>query len=236
MRKDFFKMADNFKDNAELQSINLFAVQEAYKTIRTNVTLSIIKEGCKTIVVTSSLPSEGKTTTSLNLSISLAQAYKKVLLIDCDLRKSKMHKVLGIPNVPGLTNVISGLETLENSARETKYAGLHVLTAGIQVPNPSEVLSSEAMFALLEDMKASYDYIILDTPPLNIVADALPLSRVADGTLIVVKQNQTTHIDLSKAIESLEFIGGKIAGIILNGVETSDNRYYKYKYKLKAYQ
>ena len=224
-------MADNIKDNAELQSINLFAVQEAYKTIRTNITLSFIKEGCKVIAITSSLPSEGKTTTCLNLAISLAQAYKKVLLIDSDLRKSRIHKVLGIPNVPGLTNIISGLESFANAVRETKYNDLHVLTAGLQVPNPSEILSSETMAALINELSKSYDYIIIDTPPLNIVADCLPLAKICDGTLIVVKQNQTTHPDLAKSIESLEFIGAKIAGIILNGVETSGNKYYKYKYK-----
>jgi len=224
-------MADNTKDSSELQSINLFAVQEAYKTIRTNITLSFFKDGCKKIAVTSSLPSEGKTTTCLNLAISLAQAYKKVLLIDGDLRKSRIHKVLGIPNVPGLTNIISGLETFNNAVRETKYNDLHVLTAGLQVPNPSEILSSETMAALIDELAKLYDYIIIDTPPLNIVADCLPLAKICDGTLIVAKQNQTTYVDLGKAIESLEFVGAKISGIILNGVEPTTSKYYKYKYK-----
>ncbi|OGO91021.1 MAG: hypothetical protein A2Y17_11720 [Clostridiales bacterium GWF2_38_85] len=226
-------MADNIKDTAELQSINLFAVQESYKTIRTNIFLSVIKEGCKRIVITSSLPSEGKTTTSMNLAISMAQAYMKVLIIDCDLRKSKIHKVLNIPNVPGLTNVISGMEKYSVAIRETKYTGLHVLTAGLQVPNPSEILASEYTARLLDELSKEYDYIILDSPPLNIVADALPLVRISDGVVLVVKQNQTTHNDLKKAIDSLEFINAKIFGIILNGVEDINKKYYKYKYKYK---
>lgn len=229
-------MADNIKDAAELQSVNLFAVQEAYKTIRTNIFLSVIKEGCKRIVITSSLPSEGKTTTSLNLAISMAQAYMKVLLIDCDLRKSKVHKVLNVPNVPGLTNVISGMEKCDVAIRETKYAGLHVLTAGLQVPNPSEILASEYMSKLLDELSHNYDYILLDSPPLNIVADALPLARISDGVVLVVKQNQTTHNDLKKAIDSLNFIEAKIFGIVMNGVEETSKKYYKYKYKYKTYQ
>ncbi|MDF2686086.1 MAG: hypothetical protein K0S55_1267, partial [Clostridia bacterium] len=183
------------------------------------------------IVISSSIPGEGKTTTSSNVAVSLSQIDKKVLLIDGDLRKSKVHKAMNLPNTPGLTNVLSGLSSLDKSVNKTKSPNLNVLCSGISVPNPSEMLASGAMSDLLTELEASYDYIIIDTPPINVVADSLPLIKISDGILIVVRPYYTTHIELQKTIKSLEFIDAKILGFVLNN--THENKMSKYKYKNK---
>jgi capsular exopolysaccharide synthesis family protein len=138
---------------------------------------------------------------------------------------------MNLPNTPGLTNVLSGLSTLDKSINITKSSNLNVLCSGITVPNPSEMLASEAMSDLLSELEASYDYIIIDTPPINVVADSLPLIKISDGVLIVVRPYYTTHIELQKTIRSLEFIDGKILGFVLNNTQDDRNKYkYKNKY------
>ena len=205
----------------------LFSVQEAYKAIRTNIILSVIKDGCKKIVVTSSLQAEGKSTTSVNIAISLAQAFNKVLFIDCDLRLSKVHKALGIARDPGITNILSGLASIEESIQPTKCENLFVIPAGIPAPNPSEMLASAKMQLLLSKLETKFDYIIMDTPPINIVSDALPLAKIADGVILVVRSRVTTYADLDKAVKALQFIDAKIIGMILNDSAEEKNKHYK---------
>lgn len=208
-------------------SSELFEVQEAYKAIRTNIILSVIKDGCKKIVITSPLQAEGKSTTSVNIAISLSQAFNKVLFIDCDLRLSKIHKALGIAKDPGLTNILSGLSDVQEAIQETKFENLSVMAAGISAPNPSEMLASPKMQNLISQLEQDYDYIIMDTPPINIVSDALPLTTMADGVVLVVRNKVTTHTELDKAIKSLEFINAKILGVILNDAYDDNNKKYK---------
>ncbi|PKM63189.1 MAG: capsular biosynthesis protein [Firmicutes bacterium HGW-Firmicutes-21] len=205
----------------------LFGVQEAYKAIRTNIILSVIKDGCKKIVITSPLQAEGKSTTSVNIAISLAQAFNKVLFIDCDLRLSKVHKALGIARDPGVSNILSGLASVDESIQATKFENLFVLPAGITAPNPSEMLASSKMQELIISLEKNFDYIIMDTPPINIVSDALPLARLADGVAIVVRRKVTTHTELEKTIKSLQFINAKILGIILNDALEETGKRYK---------
>jgi capsular exopolysaccharide synthesis family protein len=216
----------------EADNGQLFSVKEAYKTLRTNLLLSIVKKGCKKIIISSSIPGEGKTTTATNVALSMSQIDKKVLLIDADLRKPKIHKAMNLPNTPGLTNVLSGLSNKEK-AINIKSANLSVLCSGISVPNPSEILSSQLMSEFLTELEASYDYIIMDTPPLNVVSDALTLIKQSDGVLLVVRPYHSTHIELQKTIKSLEFIDAKILGFVLNDVNEEKENSYKYKYKGK---
>lgn len=205
----------------------LFGVQESYKAIRTNIILSVIKDGCKKIVVTSSLQGEGKSTTSVNIAISLAQAFNKVLFIDCDLRLSKVHKALGIARDPGITNILSGLATIEESIQATKFENMFAIPAGIPAPNPSEMLASAKMQALISKLEQRFDYIIMDTPPINIVSDALPLAKIADGVILVVRSKVTTYTELDKALKSLQFIDAKILGTILNDASEEFGKSYK---------
>lgn len=225
--------------NAPIQPALKFRIEEAYKAIRTNIMFSIMKQGCKIVVVTSSNPSEGKTTSTVNLAVSIAQADQRVLLIDGDLRKPKVHQYFEVPNAPGLTNYlsdsISGKRTdLFSVIHPTAYENLSVLCSGSIPPNPAELLGSELMSNFLKSVGKDFDYIIIDTPPINVVSDALPLIRESDGTVMVVRQNHTTHPDIQRALSSLEFIDAKIIGFIVNFVDSnSSGSYGKYGYKYK---
>lgn len=209
------------------ESALMFSVKEAYKAIRTNIALSIMKDGCKRIVFTSAIPSEGKSTTALNVAVSVAQAYTRVLLIDCDLRKPRMHRALRLPNNVGVTNVLSGLSTLEQAIQKSKFDNLDVLSSGLLAPNPSEMLASERMKNMLDELSETYDYIILDTPPINVVADALPLIKISDGVVFVTRQNYSTHGEFQAALSKLEFINAKIIGVVVNCSSEYETRKYK---------
>ncbi|MGN0521970.1 MAG: CpsD/CapB family tyrosine-protein kinase [Eubacterium sp.] len=218
-------------DNAQIQPALKFKIEEAYKTIRANIMFSVMKKGCKIIVVTSSVPNEGKTTTAINLAVSISQTDQRVLLIDGDLRQPKIHHYFAVPNSPGLTNylgdTISGKKhaDLFSVVHPTEYENLSVLCSGSIPPNPAELLGSEPMTDFLKDVSNDFDYIIIDTPPVNIVSDALPLVRESDGVVIVVRSNQSTHPELQKALSSLEFIDAKILGFVVNYVESKNSKY-----------
>lgn len=218
--------------NTQMNPDKKFQVMESYKVARTNLAFSLIKQGCKKIVITSSLAKEGKSTSAVNISISLAlQVNVKVLLIDSDLRKPKINSFFNLENAPGLTNYLANMCELKDIIQPTETSNLSVICSGISVPNPSEILASEAMANLLKALEQDYDYIILDTPPINIVIDALALTKIIDGVVIVVQEGFSTHPELVKTIETLQRVDAKILGIILNGtkMETKDN--YKYQYE-----
>ncbi len=209
-----------------------FQVTEAYKVARTNLAFAVIKQGCKKIVFTSSLTGEGKSTSAYNVAKSLSQQVDvKVLLIDSDLRRPKINHYFGLDNAPGLTNYLGNMCELEEMVHPTENPNLFVICSGIAVPNPSELLASEAMANLLRELEEDFDYIILDTSPINIVIDALTLAKISDGVVLVVKESFSTHPELIKTIETLERVDAKILGFILNGtkMETKDN--YKYHYE-----
>ena len=213
-----------------------FRVEEAYKSIRANIMFSIMKKGCKTIVVSSASPNEGKTTTTINLAITLSQADQKVLLIDGDLRKPKVHQYFQFQNAPGLTDYLGS--TVSSSRRDrvdlfdvihpTQFENLSVICSGSIPPNPAELLGSELMAGFLAEIGKDFDYIVIDTAPINVVSDALPLIRESDGVILVVRSNQTTHPDIQKAISSLEFIDAKILGFIVNFAGDGQSGKYGY--------
>ncbi|MBQ6706412.1 MAG: CpsD/CapB family tyrosine-protein kinase [Clostridia bacterium] len=208
-----------------------FAIQEAYKLLRTNLIFTMPGEGCKKIVVTSSDRSEGKSTTAINLAIAIAQNQSRVLLLDCDLRLPTVSKKLKIKNVPGLTEALVGIRGQEMQIYALP-SGVHVLTAGTIPPNPTELLGSEQMQMLLDRLSEKYEYIIIDTPPINEVADAVILSKYASGVLVVVRQNMSTTRDVDAALQKLEFAEAKVLGFVLSGAE-EDKRAYKKKYGKK---
>lgn len=216
-----------------------FRIEEAYKSIRTNIAFSVMKEGCKTIVVTSSMASEGKTTTTINLAISFAQAGQRVLLIDGDLRKPKIHQYFSLPNAPGLTNYLGasvqrGEKVNVNSVtHKTQYSNLFVICSGSIPPNPSEILGSDPMKRFIDEAEKMYDYIIIDTPPINLVSDALPVIKKSDGVILVVRQNLSTHPEVERALSALKFIDAKILGFIVN---FSDSDAKLSRYGRKAYR
>lgn len=211
-----------------LNQTSSFHVQEAYKATRTNTMFSLSGKGCKKIVVTSSLPEEGKSTTCSNLAITFAQTGSRVLIIDADMRRPTIHRKLDILNTNGLSNLLGGFCTLQEAILHTEHDNLDIITSGYLPPNPAELLASEAMNELLMLLELKYDYIIIDTPPVNVVTDATVLSHKVSGMVVVVRQERTHQKDLQEAIGKLEFAQAKILGFILHDVKENKRNYKKY--------
>ena len=210
---------------------------ESYKSIRTNVTFSLSTFDRKIFAVSSSNPGEGKSTTSANIAIAMAQSGSKVLLIDADMRKSVQHKIFGIKNNKGLSSAVSKMKKLEDCIQKNVMENLDVMTAGPIPPNPSELLSSEQMTAILNELSEKYAVIIIDTPPVNVVTDAMELAKNISGIIIVIRYAVTTDEDLAAAHKKIKFAQMNPLGFILNGIKVkSRGGYYrKYKYGSKYY-
>ena len=203
-----------------------FRVVESYKTLRANIMFSIIHSGCKCFVISSSLPGEGKSTISVNTAIALSQTDARVLLVDTDLRRPKVNRFLGLTGTPGLSNYLIGMNSLEEVLHSTNYPNLTVMCSGSRVPNPSELLASDNMEALLKLLRTQFDYIVLDSAPLNVVSDTYPLIKKTDGVLLVVYQNRSDYKELDKTIKSLDVMDGKILGLVFNGAKSKHKRSY----------
>ncbi|NOW02645.1 CpsD/CapB family tyrosine-protein kinase [Clostridium beijerinckii] len=204
-------------------------VSEAYKKLRTNIQYSSFDKEIKTIVITSAQAAEGKSTVSGNLALSFAQIDKKVVIIDCDLRKPSIHKNFKISNLAGLSEVITGQVALEEAVQ--KYSdNLYILPSGKIPPNPSEMLSSSAMAELIEKVRDKYNIAILDSAPLEAVADAQILSAKVDGTVLVIRAQRTNKESVIEAKNFLKKVGANIIGTVLNSVETiKEKNYYYYE-------
>lgn len=200
---------------------------ESYRTLRTNLQYSSFDEEYKVIVVTSAEPGEGKSTTAGNLALSIAEGDKKVVLIDCDLRKPSLHKKFEISNTAGLSDVIVGKESISVVGHRHNN-NLTILTSGKIPPNPSEMLGSKSMKALLDALRKVFDYVILDTPPVQAVTDAQILSNRADGTILVVRAEKTKKDSVVNSINLLKKVNANIIGTVLNGVDTKRSNYYYY--------
>lgn len=205
------------------------ASAEAYRTLRTNIQLADLDNPPKFLVVTSAIPLEGKTTTALNLAVALAQKEGKVLLVDADLRKPTIHKLLPLDNSSGLADLLVKNSELAASVRQSKdIDNLWVLTSGSIPSNPSELLGSSRMKTLVEQMKKEYEYVILDTPPLISVSDGAILGSQADGILMVIRPGKVKG-EIGRHIkELLERIGTPVLGCVFNCVESSHRDYYYY--------
>lgn len=203
-------------------------ISEQYRTIRTNIEFSTIDEEVKTLVVTSSGPGEGKSTTSNNLAIVFAQQGKKVLLIDADLRKPTAHYSFKLENLYGLTNVLTKQAKIEQAIQKTEQENLSVLTSGPIPPNPAELLGSKAMAELLRNVQEMFDIIIFDTPPVLVVTDAQILANKCDGVVLVVSSGKTENEGALKAKDLLINAKAKLLGVILNNKSQKDSQHYYY--------
>lgn len=213
-----------------------FFIREAYKTLRTNVSFSLTgEEKSKVVIVTSSLQNEGKSITAANLAISYAQTDRKVLLVDCDLRRPKMARLLQINNPVGLSNLLMDPFLKSSAIVSSGLPNLDVLLSGDIPPNPSELLSSPRMQKLLKELRKEYDFIILDTPPVNMVIDAVVLSPQSDGVLFVIRAGRSERGAVIHAVEQLEYAKAKILGFVLNGMELEKTNYGYGKYRYKRY-
>jgi succinoglycan biosynthesis transport protein ExoP len=208
---------------------------ESYRALRTSLLLSSLGAPPKVIMVTSALPQEGKTTTSINCAVVLAQKGIRVLLIDADLRRPSIHKTLGMGPRSGLSNVLTGSATLESAiTRSSILPNLDVLPAGTPPPNPAELLASSNMRDVLEQLRARYDHIVVDTPPALSVTDAVVLSPRADAIVLVIRSGQTTKQALRRSRDILMQVNAKVSGVLLNAVDlSSPDYYYYYEYQGK---
>lgn len=195
-------------------------ISEAYRTLRTNIQFSNFDDDINTILVTSTLLGEGKTITAANLALSMAETEKKILIIDCDLRRPSLHKSFNISNAKGISNLLIGQFKFDDVAQ--KYAeNLYILTSGTIPPNPLEMLSSNKMKIFLDEARNNFDLIILDTPPVMAVTDAQVLSTMVGGVLLVIAAGQTEIGATQKAVEQLRYAKANIIGVVLNKVELS---------------
>ena len=221
--------------DSPISSTTLFAVREAYKTIRTNIILNLDEKPCHIITLTSSVAGEGKSTSSINLAIAIAQFDKKVLMIDGDLRKKRASRYLEYTSTTGLTDVVKGDATFDSAVNVTKYPNFDFLSTGSTVANPAEILASRAMNNLLDELSTRYEFIIIDTPPVNVVSDALPLIKRSDGVILVARELVITTKDFSKLLTNLQMIDAKILGVIYIGTDSTQPYYHGRSYYGRSY-
>lgn len=221
---------------------------EMFRNLRTNIQFMNADSDKKVMLITSTAPGEGKSYVSANLATTFAQIDKKVLIIDADMRKGRQYSLFNLNPKPGLSNYLSGVveknftddkENINSFIQETNIDNLYLLAAGSVPPNPSELLVSNKMNSIIETLKNDFDIIIFDAPPCLIVADALMIARLVDFSILVTAQNITRMEDLIKSKTTIENVGGKVAGVVLNKVQITSKRYentYYYGEKITSYK
>ena len=213
-----------------------FQFVEAYKSLRTNLEFLSASTGCKTILITSSVPEEGKSNVAINLAATLAAGGKKVVLVDGDLRKGSLSRYLHLNrNRPGISNVVAGQCAVTEALVRFKNVQFTLLPVGPLPPNPSEMLATPAVEALFKGLREYYDYVIVDTPPVSVVTDAAVMCRFADGAILVVRPGVTTTQGAQLSKKNLEAVHAHILGVVLNGYDAKraghkDGYYYSYSY------
>ena len=208
-------------------------IAEIFRTLRTNIQFMNSRKALKTLLVTSTMPGEGKTWVSSNLAITFAQAGKKVVLVDTDMRKGRIHAMFQTTATPGLSNYLLGIDEtgrvkkndILKHVRQTEIDNLFILPAGNVPPNPSELLVSELTNNMLDKLKEIFDIVILDGTPSLLVTDSVILSRVVDSTIIVTSHKTTKKDALQKVKRAIENVGGKIAGVVINKIPVNIEKY-----------
>lgn len=221
--------------SADAKAKKPFHIVEAYKSLRTNLLFTLATADRKSVVVTSAEPHAGKSTTVANLSSVMAQTNFKVLVIDADMRSPSIDRIFRISRNQGLSKVLSGMQAWEQAVVKQVAPNLDILPAGPLPPNPQELLCSDAMVQLLKEAEEKYDYIFIDTPPVNVVADALMLTKEIAGMLLAVREGQTTYDDIRLAQESVQSVDGRILGVLLTDVKQRANVYRERYYKASNY-
>jgi succinoglycan biosynthesis transport protein ExoP len=215
------------------------AVAEAYAILQTNIAFSGGQDTVKVLVLTSPLPSEGKTTTAVNLALTLCERGLSVCLIDADMRRGQVHDVFGLRRGPGLAEVLQGATSFEaacHEARVGEWRSLAVLTSGGPVASPPGLVGSARMRALLEQLRERYDLIVVDTPPVNILTDAALVGVHADGVLLVVRAGATDIAAVGYAMEQLRHVRAPALGVVLNDVDIKRYAAYDGAYKYASYE
>lgn len=220
--------------SATITEKSKFAIVEAYKTARTNIMFSLSAAEKKIIAVTSYAKGEGKSTVSANLAISFSKMDKRVLLIDGDLRRPNIHNIFKLENRQGLSNVIGKMVSFDDCVVRDAIKNLDIIPSGTVPPNPSELMCSNSFISLMSRLQDEYDYIIIDTPPIGVVADALLLKDLVAGFVVVVRERSTSHRDLQKLLDSVKLADSKVLGLIkvgsTSGPKKSKKGDYYYQY------
>ncbi len=227
-RKD--RSHEVFSEDMLLTEDSPFLMTEDYKALRTNVSFSFPSQGAKCIAVTSAQQHEGKSTNALNLAISYAQLGKKVLLIDCDLRLPTIAAKLKIKTQSGLSNLLVGDSPVSEAVKYSAKRGIYVMSAGWLPPDPTKLLASQNMGAVINALKKTFDYIILDCPPVNVVIDAAILAPYVDGYLLVVRHSQTEHREIAKMLDQLNRANANILGFVYTNAPYVSRKYYQSYY------
>ena len=213
-----------------------FNVVESYKTIRANILFTAADSSKKVIVVSSANPDEGKSTSAANLAIALAQTGSHVLLIDADLRKPILHRTFQVRNDDGLSTLIIKNSTMEKSIKTNVIDNLDLLPSGTIPPNPSELLASDSFKKLLENFSSKYEYVIIDTPPINVVSDAMVMKDSISGIMLIIRYAMTTYEELANCMNQIELAKVNMLGFVMNDVQLNHgSAYYNYKHKYKKY-
>lgn len=229
-KKNSFMIADS----QETLHKNLkFTATEQYKLLRTNLSFTLPEnEGCKIIGVTSSMRGEGKSTTAVNLSYVLAENGKRVLLIDGDLRIPSVAKKMRIDSSPGLSDLLRGEARIDLTSLRSQYlASWFILPSGSLPPNPSELLGSKRMESVLRGLSEHFDYIVIDLPPVNIVSDALAISKFIHGMIVVIREDYAEKKELETCVRQLKLSNVNVLGFVMNGTKSGKGYYSKYRYK-----
>ena len=213
-------------------------VSEVFRTLRTNIQFMSTNKKLKTLLITSTFPSEGKSWVASNLAVTFAQAGNKVILIDADMRKGRQYTIFGVSPRPGLSNYLSGIDAenpdeidISKYIQKTEVENLLIMSAGNIPPNPSELLVSPQMNKLLEDLKEVCDIVIIDGTPCELVTDSVILSRIVDSTVVVTAHKETKKDKLERIIKNIQNVGGHLAGVIVNKMPVSVKKYNeKYYY------
>lgn len=205
-------------------------ISEAFRKLRTNLQFIAVDSPPRVIVVTSSMPSEGKSTTAINLALALAEAGHSVVLVDGDMRRPTLHRYLDLVGSVGFSTVLSGAASLDEALQKTRFSGLTVLASGAIPPNPSELLGSQSARKLLGELRGRFDYVILDSTPLLAVTDAAILAAGADGVLLISRFGQTKRDQLIHAVGSLEGVGAPVLGAVFTMTPARGGAAYSYSY------
>ena len=206
------------------------AIAEAFRKLRTNLQFLAVDNPPRVIVLTSSMPSEGKSTTAINIALALAEGEHNVVLVDGDMRRPTLAKYLGLIGTVGFSTVLSGQASLGEALQKTRFPGLTVLTSGPVPPNPSELLGSQSARNLLNELRAQFDYVIIDSTPLLAVTDAAIIAAGADGVLIIARFGQTKREQLAHAVGSLQNVGAPLLGAVFTMMPTRGGSAYSYDY------
>ena len=233
-KPDQKKTEKNYNSADAISEKSKFAIVESYKSARSNIMFSLSAEDQKVFAVTSYAKGEGKSTVSANLAISFSKMERRVLLVDCDLRRPNLHNIFKVENTIGLSNVIGKMADFEDAVKHNVIPNLDIMPSGTIPPNPSELLCSPGFEKLVKGLIDEYDYIIFDTPPIGVVADALLLKDRVAGYVFVLRERSTTHGDIQKMLESIKLADTKILGFIKVGCTQNKKRagrgYYYYQY------